>query len=93
MLNKSAMRRRLTLGIVLFLLLAGIFIIAFHHHDEDGDHHDCPICIAGHLASSGIINCFILLIFYATIVSIVSEQALFITWILPFALCGRSPPA
>jgi hypothetical protein len=29
------------------LFLFSIVIIGFHHHDDDFQHSDCPICIAG----------------------------------------------
>lgn len=47
-LNKSDTCKRnklLFLALALFLLLT--FIVAFHYH-ADGNHSDCPLCIAGH---------------------------------------------
>jgi len=32
---------------LLFLFVLSLFAGAFHHHADDGDHHDFPVCAAG----------------------------------------------
>jgi len=37
------------------LLLAAVFLLSFHHHDDTGIHHDCPIyLLKSDLVSSDI---------------------------------------
>jgi len=92
MLSDNGMRRKLTLFLVLFLLATGIFIIAFHHHDDDCDHDDCPICIAAHQVSSVTFNFFPLAVFYIFFALVVFDKALFILLVYRPSLYGRAPP-
>jgi len=85
-------RRKLSLVLVLFLLVA-FFVIAFHHHDDGDDHHDCPICIAAHVAHSTGINTVALNISYDISALILPEKALFFTSPFLSSLYGRAPPS
>ena len=40
------MYKRLSLIFVCLLLLSTL-VTALHHHDDAGDHHDCPVCVVG----------------------------------------------
>src|SRR5208283_1605337 len=86
-------RRKITLCLVLCLLVTSIFIIAFHHHEDDGDHDDCPICIAAHQLSSVIYTFFLFAVLYAFIASVVPENALLFSSTPQSLLNSRSPPA
>jgi hypothetical protein len=93
MLSDNDMKRKLTLWIVLVLMLAGIFIIAFHHHDDDCDHNDCPICIAAHQVASAIADFFPLAVFCVFITRVVAEQKLFFPLVRYSFFSSRAPPA
>jgi hypothetical protein len=88
----DGMWRKLSLVLVLFLLV-GFFVIAFHHHDDDGDHPDCPICIAAHAAHSTSINTASLNINCDISELIAPETAHFFTSLFFSSLYGRAPPA
>ena len=44
----------------LFLLLFVLATLAtaFHHHADGSEHHDCPVCTAGHHYSSASVTVF-----------------------------------
>ena len=91
MLRKRSSRSFIWLA--LFLLVASIFIIAFHHHDDDCDHDDCPICTAAHQISSVVFNFFPFSVFYVFFALILSEKELLFPSIFQPFLYGRAPPA
>ena len=90
MLNKKNSKSFICLA--LFLLIAGIFIIAFHHHDDDCDHDDCPICVAAHQICSVIHYYFPFAVFYIFFGVVVSEKELLFASIRRSALDSRAPP-
>ena len=90
MLSKKSSKSFIFLA--LFLLVAGIFIIAFHHHDDDCDHDDCPICVAAHQICSVIHDYFPLAIFYIFFGVVVSEKEFLLASIRRSALDSRAPP-
>ncbi len=91
MLNKKSSKGFICLA--LFLIVAGIFIIAFHHHDDDCDHDDCPICVAAHQICSVIHNYFPFAVFYTFLGVVVSEKEFLSVSIRRSALDSRAPPA
>jgi hypothetical protein len=90
MLSKKSNKSFICLA--LFLLIAGIFIIAFHHHDDDCDHDDCPICAAAHQICSVIHNYFPFTVFYIFVGVVVCEKELLLASIRRAALNSRAPP-
>jgi hypothetical protein len=68
------------------------FVIAFHHHDDDEDHPDCPLCIAAHVAHSTSVNTVSLHISYDISELILPEKAQIVTSLFISPLSGRSPP-
>jgi hypothetical protein len=92
MLSNSRLVRRLTLVLVLFLF-AGFFIIAFHHHDDLGNHDDCPVCAVAHNVSSAVFSSFIVGIFLAAVVSSLFEKAVPFASLFVSILSSRAPPA
>ena len=86
------MRRKLSVVLVLFLL-AGLFVIVFHHHDDCDDHPDCPICIAAHIAHSTGVNAISVSICRDISELITPEKALFFTPSFITPLYGRAPPS
>ncbi|HAM53690.1 MAG TPA: hypothetical protein DCP92_24480 [Nitrospiraceae bacterium] len=78
---------------MLFLLVTSIFIIAFHHHDDDCDHDDCPICMAAHQTSAVIFNFGFFAVFYAFLNLVVFKKGSLFTSIPQSFLNSRAPPA
>ncbi len=79
--------------VALFLLIAGVFIIAFHHHDDDCDHDDCPVCAAAHQICSVIHNYFPFAVFFIFFGVLLSEKKLFLASIRRSTIDSRAPPA
>ena len=78
--------------VALFLLMAGIFIMAFHHHDDGCDHADCSVCVAAHQICSVIHNYFPFAVFYTFLGVVVSEKQFLFASIRLSALDSRAPP-
>jgi hypothetical protein len=55
--NKMRQTGRLALFFLLLFVLA-TFATAFHHHADGSEHHDCPLCVAGHHHSSARVAVF-----------------------------------
>ncbi len=91
MLSKK--NSKIFICLALFLLVAGIFIIAFHHHDDDCDHDDCPVCVAAHQICSVIHYYFPFAVFYIFFGVVASEKRLLSASIRLCALDCRAPPA
>jgi hypothetical protein len=95
-MKQTLNNKRLT-GILAFalavFLLAGIFLVAYHHHDDAREHDDCNICTAAHQITSVTFCYFILCLFMAVSLSILPEKRAFL--LQPFfpGTSGRSPPA
>lgn len=68
------MRKHLSLIILCLVLLSSV-ATAFHHHDDAGEHNDCPVCaVSHHHQAAGVSASFV---FCSTISYTVS------TWLLP----------
>ena len=65
--------------IIVALLVAGLFSIAQHHHDDFDEHDDCPVCALvqnGLNVASGTANVAVILV---VICELVSEIRIFKT--------------
>jgi hypothetical protein len=86
------MRSQLSLGLVVILLI-GFIVIAFHHHQDDGDHPDCLICIAAQVAHSTGINTASLDIICDTSRLIAPDKVQLVASLYISLVHGRAPPA
>jgi hypothetical protein len=88
----SRLGRILTLVLV-SLLLAGFFALAFHHHAAAGDHDDCPICTVTHQLSAAVFNPFFFGLFLVILASGPAEKAALLYSSFVSNLSSRAPPA
>ena len=90
MLSKKSSKSFICLA--LFFLIASIFIIAFHHHDDGCEHDDCPICAAAHQICSVIFTYFPLAVFYVFWGMVVCQKKLLLFSISQSTPDSRAPP-
>jgi hypothetical protein len=79
--------------IFLFLFLVATLATGFHHHDDDSDHHDCPICAAGHHFFPACIHSFSLAIHQTISNYAIPQEPLLYDCIGRTLLACRAPPA
>ena len=79
--------------IIVALLVAGLFSIAQHHHDDFDEHDDCPVCalVQNGLDFSG--NATEVAVFLVVIGELVSEIRVFRTNPRFHFSSPRAPPA
>jgi hypothetical protein len=56
--NNYMRKIRRWVPIFLVLFIAATMATAFHHHADGNEHHDCPVCTAGHHYSSASVAVF-----------------------------------
>ena len=56
--NNYIRKTRRWVLVFLFLFISATVATAFHHHADGSEHHDCPICVAGHRDSSVSVTVF-----------------------------------
>jgi hypothetical protein len=83
---------RFTLVFFLLFLLATL-TTAFHHHEDGCEHHDCPVCAAGHVISSASVNSFSLATHQTVSHYEIPKEPLLYDCIRFALLTSRSPPA
>jgi hypothetical protein len=80
--------------VFLLLFLFATLATAFHyHHDNDIDHHDCPVCAAGHHFSPASVNSFSLAIHQTVSNYEIPKEPFLYDCIRPTLLTCRAPPA
>jgi hypothetical protein len=85
------MNRRLTLLIAPFFILIA-FVSAFHHHDNDISHQDCPLCITQCL-SAVVVDKFSFTVHQNIVALDLPKEILSYPSIIPSSLSTRAPPA
>jgi hypothetical protein len=85
-------KKRITAFLIL-LFLVSTFVAVSHHHVNESDNHDCPICIAvNHLAATSqwvvvfdSVPCF-------TEIAVVAPAPVFADNLSSYPLNNRAPP-
>jgi hypothetical protein len=83
---------------IIFLFFAIVFLFAslevtFHHHDNGVQHHDCSLCIAVNLFSSGDVEIHNSFVFYPTTTNLCQSEESFHQALSKFSVCSdRAPP-
>jgi hypothetical protein len=62
----STDRRKNLAFLCLLLFVLTIGAVAFHHHDDDYLHDDCPICVAASAISTAGLSLFIFAVYILT---------------------------
>jgi len=86
-------KRKYLAFLCLFLFVLTIGAVAFHHHDDDSDHNDCPVCVTVSSITTAVLSFFIFAVYILTVLlekPLVAPAYNCLTGDLPFA---RAPPA
>ena len=82
----------------IFLFFAIVFLFAslaitFHHHDDGCEHHECPLCVAATLFSSGNLEIHETFVFYPTTTYLHQPEESFHQALSKFPIYSdRAPP-
>jgi hypothetical protein len=79
--------------VFLLLFMLATLETAFHHHDNDSDHHDCPVCAAGHHFSSATVNSYCLTIHQRVSNYEIPKETFLYDGIRLTLVNSRAPPA
>jgi hypothetical protein len=60
----SPKKRKYIFFFFAILFLFASLVITFHHHDDGCEHHECPLCVAATLFSSGNLEIHQSIVFY-----------------------------
>jgi len=82
--------------IIFFFAIVFLFAslaITFHHHDDECEHHDCPLCVAATLFSSGNLEIHETFVFYPTTIYLFQPEESFHQALSKFPVYSdRAPP-
>jgi hypothetical protein len=91
--NYTRKTGKLTFVFLLLFLFATLATAFHYHHDIDSDHHDCPVCAAGHHFSPASVNSFSLEINQNVLNYDIPKEPLLYNCIRLTLLACRAPPA
>jgi hypothetical protein len=75
-------------------LISTLAVAFHHHHHDDGEHSDCPLCVAGNLLSNGSIEDNTSFAFYSTISCFQQPEETFAVTLFTFSQYPtRAPPS
>lgn len=73
--------------------LISTLAVAFHHHNDENPHFDCPVCVAGNSFSSAVIEGSTSFVFHSIVTGFQKpEETLFKVLSIFFTYPNRAPP-
>lgn len=74
--HTEACKRKAVSVLIAAFFVFSLFVIAFHHHDDECDHDDCSLCIAAHLVPAADIDGNVTLEVHQTVTCLRAVQGL-----------------
>jgi len=93
MMTVSHVNRKYIFFFFAILFLFASLAITFHHHDDECEHHECPLCVAASSFSSGNLEIHETFVFYPTIIYLHQPEESFHQALSKFTVYSdRAPP-